>query len=456
MAGFWARRRRGAPELEAHDAGLATRAGSALVAADERLRAAAEELGFAEAALDAEDLAGFREVCVAARRQLGDAFRLQRLNHDPLRGTAADVHARTERIVELCEEVQRALDDELAALGERMSRAHRAPDRITGVRADVARLRARLPHARETLDRLAARYASEALAAPTADAAEAERLLGFAEHGAGVAERRLMDGRRDEAEVALDASVRSVHRAAALLDGVERFEVEALRAEATLSELVETARRSLTIALGQPHTARVADAIAEVRASLAAIPAVGVDTDPVAHLARLCDALARLDAALAAGRGWAPSTRPGPGPEPGPRPHAEGYVASQSAARHPPDRGAPKPAPVAPVTQVRHALADVDRRLVSARDAVAGHPGRVGAEAMARLAESERIRIDLAHCLGDLGTGLGSVSATIVATDPDLGARVIALALRAASLASESLSLARRDLGVVRVTASVR
>ena len=51
MAAFRVGRSRPAQHLEVHDAELARRAGRALVAADERIRAAADELGFAEAEL---------------------------------------------------------------------------------------------------------------------------------------------------------------------------------------------------------------------------------------------------------------------------------------------------------------------------------------------------------------------------------------------------------------------
>lgn len=51
MVAFRVGRRRPAHRLEVQDAELARRAGQALVAADDRIRAAAGELGFAEAEL---------------------------------------------------------------------------------------------------------------------------------------------------------------------------------------------------------------------------------------------------------------------------------------------------------------------------------------------------------------------------------------------------------------------
>ena len=91
------------------------------------------------------------------------------------------------------------------------------------------------------------------------------------------------------------------------------------------------------------------------------------------------------------------------------------------------------------MNHVHHAIKDADRQLDVARDAIAGHPGWIGVEARTRLAESERIRINLSH-------SLGSSAATTTVTDQDHREQVIAMARRVASLAGEALHLARRDI----------
>ena len=406
MAGFRVGRRRPAQQLEVHDAELAKRAGRALVAADERVRAAVDELGFAEAELGADATTQLGEALLAVRRHLRDAFRLNRLNHDAVPGSADEVRARYLRIVELCEWAENALDEQTSALAERMRRARRAPEVMAGVRADTQRLRARIPHARDTIDRLAARYAREALARVEANPAEAEQLLGFAEHSVGVAERRREAGQREPANVALEASVESVRRAATLLDAVETFEVEALRAESTLAAVVEESRRDLAAALEEPRSRRVADTIGELKAALAALPPAGVNTDPFAHLSRLRAARAALDDAITAARERATDLIP-------------------------------------QLNHVHRAINDADRHLDVARDAIAGHPGWVGAEALARLAASERARVDLGHSLG------GS-AATITVKDRDHREQLIEMAQRVAFLAGEALHLARRDIDASR------
>ncbi|WP_438853884.1 hypothetical protein [Agromyces sp. M3QZ16-3] len=403
MAGFWGKRKREEQqELETQDAVLAARARAALVAADERIRVTTDELDFADAELGAEATEPLREALAAVRTHLAEAFRMHQLNHDHIPDTPDELRARNSRIVQLCEWAEELLDDRTAALAERIARARRAPEIIAGIRADIDRLRARIPHARETVDRLAVRYAPEALAQVDANPAEADQLLGFAEHSVGVAERRREAGQREQANLALEASAESVRRATTLLDAVETFEVEALRAESTLAAIVEDSRGDLVVALKEPHSPGVAQAVADLQAALASLPPAGVNTDPFAHLDRLREANTGLDAAIAAAR--------------------------ERAAR-----------PIPPLEHVRHAIDDADRQLAVARDVIAGHRGWIGADARTRLAEAERTRQDIDRYLGE-------PAATAIVIGDDHREHAMAIARRAAALAGEALQLARRDI----------
>lgn len=402
MAGFWGKRKREDLELQAQDADLAKRAGSALVAADERVRVTSDELVFAEAELGHDATAELNEGLAAVKQHLGEAFRLNQLNHDEIPDTADELRTRNARIVQLCEWAEDVLDERTAALADKIARARRAPEIIAGVRADATRLRALVPHARETVERLAARYSREALAQVDANPAEAEQLIGFAEHGAAVAERRREAGQREQANLALEAATESARRAGKLLDAVETFEIEALRAESTLAAIVEDSRDDLIVARREPQTPAVTAAMAALQGALAALPSAGVNTDPFAQLTRLRDANAGLDAAIAAAR--------------------------ERAAR-----------PIPPLEHVHHAIDDADRQLAVARDVIAGHRGWIGADARTRLAESERVRIDLDRFLG-------TSAATVSVIGEDHREQAMAMARRVAQLAAEALQLAKRDI----------
>ena len=406
MAGFWGRRKREQEELTAQDADLARRAQQALVAADERIRLTSDELVFADAELGAGPTADLRDALEAVRTHMQEAFHLHQLNHDEIPDTPEELRTRNARIVQLCEWAEDLLDDRTESLAAAIERARRAPEIIAKVRADAARLRLRVPDARATVERLSARYSAHALSQIEANPAEADQLLSFGEHGAGVAERRREAGQREQANMALEAATESVRRAETLLDAVETFEVEALRAESTLAAIVEDSRNDIAVALKEPHSPAVSAAIGELQAALAALPAAGVNTDPFEQLSRLREANSGLDEAIAKAR--------------------------ERAAR-----------PIPPVEHVRHAIDDADRQLAVSRDVIAGHRGWIGADARTRLAEAERVR-------GDLDRHLGGSAAAATAIDEDLREQAFAMARRAAFLASEALQLAQRDIDAAR------
>lgn len=406
MAGFWGKRKRDREELDAQDADLARRAQTAIVEADERIRVTGDELVFAEAELGPDATKDLREALDAVRTHLGEAFHLNQLNHDEIPDTPEELRTRNARIVQLCDWADDLLDDRTEALAERIARVRRAPEILAGVRRDAVHLRELLPGARETLTRLSARYSAEALRQIEANPAEAEQLLGFAEHSAGVSERRREAGQREQANLALEASTEAVRRAGTLIEAVETFEVEALRAESLLAAVVEDSRGDIVAARNAPQVPTVQQAVRELEQALAALPAAGVNTDPFAQLTRLREANAGLDAAIA--------------------------VAREREANPPPD-----------FAHVRNAIDDADRQLAVARDIIAGHRGWIGADARTRLAEAERLR-------GELDRRLGTSAATATSIPEEQRADTLAAARRAAFLASEALQLAQRDIEAYR------
>ncbi|WP_431826098.1 hypothetical protein [Microbacterium algeriense] len=393
MAGFWGRRKREQEELAAQDADLARRAEQALVGADERIRTTTDELSFAEAELGESLTADLRRALAAVRTHLREAFQLHQLNHDEIPDTPEELRTRNARILQLCDWAQDLLDEKTAVLAESVAKVRRAPEIIAQVRADAAALSARIPQTREAIQRLAARYAESAMHQITASAAEAEQLISFATHSADVSDRRRAAKQNEEANVALETATEATRRASALLDAVEDFEIEALRAESTLAEVVADSRGDLIAARNAPATPEVAQAVSALQSALAALTPSGTPNDPFAELSQLREANSALDEAIA-------------------------------KARHRAEN------PLPSIAQVQHAIDDADRQLGVARGLIAGHRGWIGADARTRLAEAERLRVDLSDLL------------------PAEDTREAALlqARRVAHLASEALQLAQRDI----------
>ena len=396
MAGFWGARKQERAQREAADAELGRRADAALVAADERLRTTADELLFAELELGRDATRDLRDALDAVRTHLGEAFTLNQLNHDHIPDTPEELRTRNARIIQLCDWAEDLLDDRLQALAEPVARARRAPEIIEGIRAKVARGADRVPRAEATLQRLQARYSPEALHKIAGNPGEAAQLLEFAAHGADVSTSRRESGQREQANLALETAIEAVRRATTLLDAVDAFEVEALRAESTLDAIVEDSRGDLAAAKDLLHVPAVTAAMATLDRELSQLTPAGMKPDPFAELTRLREANAALDAAVAKARA--------------------------RAANPPP-----------PEAHVRHAIDDADRQLGVARSVISGHRGWIGADARTRLAEAERIRLDLSALTGQ----------PIPEDDRE---QALADARRCGQLASEALQLAQRDI----------
>ncbi len=394
MAGFWGKRKREEQYAQdAQDAELARRAGRALVEADERIRVTADELEFASAELGPGSTKDLRDALDAVRHHLAEAFHLNQLNHDEIPDTPEELRERHARIIQLCEWAENLLDEKTQALAEQIAKVRRAPEILAQVRADAARLRERLPQARTTVARLSDRYAPSALQQVERAPEEAEQLLSFAEHSAEISERRRDASRREEAMLALETATEAVRRATTLLDGVDDFEIEALRAESTLADVIADSRGDVIAARDAPATPQVTAALAALQAALAALPPAAEKADPFAQLSHLREANTALDVAVDKAR--------------------------ERAAK-------PLPTPA----QVRHALDDADRQIAVARNVIAGHRGWIGADARTRLAEAERTHADIAALPGD----------------EDSREDALQRARRAAQLASEALQLAQRDI----------
>ncbi len=396
MAGFWGKRGRKQAEEQAHDADLAQQASIALVEADERLRVTTDELVFADAELGTEATADLRTAIAAVRHHLGEAFQLNQLNHDDIPDTPEELRTRNARIVQLCDWAQDLIDDRTETLSAAIERARRAPEILAGIRADAERLTRRIPGARDAVTRASARYSPEAVQRIAGNPDEASGLIEFALHGADVAERRRDAGERGPANLALETATEAVRRAATLIDAVDDFEIEALRAQSTLAAVVADSREDLVVAREAPKVPAVSTAMAELESALAALPPASAKSDPFAELSALREKNAALDAVIA--------------------------VARERAART-----------IPPESHVRHAVDDADRQLSVARTVIAGHRGWIGADARTRLAEAERLRLDLVPLSG----------AAIAEDDRE---QALIDARRCGMLAAEALQLAQRDI----------
>ncbi|MFT0848056.1 hypothetical protein VR010_09900 [Actinomycetaceae bacterium L2_0104] len=395
MVGFWGKRKsEDRDQRQSVDHDLAIRARSAIVATDERVRTTEDELGFVVAEIGTDATRKLREALVGVKEGLAEAFQLHQLNHDEIPDTVEELRIRNSRIVQLCDWVNQVLDEQTAALQEQVSRAREAPRVLEQLREDIERLRARLPEINDVVARLSEQYSPAALARLRFTSGETERLLDFALRSAELSQRRREAGKAEDATLALEAATETLRRAESMIDGVDQFEFEAIRAQATLADVIADSRNDLVVASGVPATPEVAEAASRLEAELARSAAsAAAAPDPFGELAALSAANTALDDAVARAR--------------------------ERAAR-----------PVVSLEHVRHDVQAADHALSVADGLINGHRGWIGADARTRYAEATRYRAQIDGLIASESTRLQAQQ----------------LARRTEQLANEAVRLAQRDI----------
>jgi ABC-type transporter Mla subunit MlaD len=375
---------------------LETRAGSALVHADDRVQSSEDEVGFAVAEFGEAATADFTRALGRSRARLREAFELKQRLEDAFPDTIEERRDWNRRIIELAASAEQALAEQAAAFTSLRSLEQQAPSAVRTVRSRIAELQPGIESSERLLERLRERYSDDALRAVGRNPAQARELVVYAERSLGVAEDRLGSRRAADSTVPLQTAEEAVHRAGQLVAAVEHFEVDALRAESTLaaviadteSDIVE-ARRLIPVLRDVSARPGIESAITRAEHALALVTAVAERRDPLGELETLRDANSALDAVTAEARG------------------------RQEQLDH--ARAALGPA-----------IDDAERQVGVARDFLSGYRGPIGPDARTRLAESERL-LETFESAPDAVAALAQVR-------------------RAASLAAHAVTLGQRDI----------
>lgn len=291
---------------------LRTLAADALVQTDESIRTGEEELRLAREEFGDSRVAPFQRAMDAAKQALAEAQQASREAGGDGRG---DAHHRelTMRAISRCAEAQRRLDEKAEEFGQMRDLLLRADTVIDSLTQQIVGLSARLPAARDTLDRLKSAYAPEMLASIRDNCELAEATIAEAE--------RSLDSARALAELpagqqgALVPTIRTAEQATTLanrqLSAIEHAEENISAARANLPALIAEIRDEIdeTVGLRQRGN-RVAapgdwegltELVTEATAALEGADRLA-DTNPVDLYEKLTDLDSRLDAAMDAVR----------------------------------------------------------------------------------------------------------------------------------------------------------
>lgn len=374
--GFWmiVRRRKAGGGRDALGT-LQQRANILLVRADDAVKNAEDELGFAVAQFGTVKSQEFEQILVTARGQLREAFGLQQKLDDAFPDSETQRRDWNARIIHLCESAQAAIEAKEQEFAGLRDLEKNAPANLARVRRAIDSVDARMASIASTLDELRSDYIDNAIATVADNLERAQR------------EREKASTALDRAEATLDAGTGAAtgsgsatgsesatgsgsatdlireagdhaYRAGQFLDAIETLRGELGKAADAVTALRESTQRNLAEARALRDAPPDADASAAVGRAIEtvelALATHKLLTDPLATLEVLRAANAELDSSMAGARN---------------------QQRRLDGAR----------------TALVGALVGARSQLAATRDYITTRRGGVGAEARTRLAEAERL-----------------------------------------------------------------
>lgn len=285
-----------------------TDAGVALVRADEAVRAAADDLAFAQAQFGEERTREFAAVLEAARAAMDKAFALQQKIEDAVPEGERRRKDWAKSIRALADRARTSVEAEAARFAALRRSEESAPETLRLIREQLAAVEARRAGVATVLAGLRKEYV-EAAVAPVAGNLEAsDAALAQARSAADAADAAIAASRVTAVTDALAAAQQKAREAAALLDAIEHRRDELAAAVSEIAALTAEQQAALEGARGlrdappdADSSELVNDAIGALERELATVGGRG-RRDPVAELDRLVDAGDALDVAVSTAR----------------------------------------------------------------------------------------------------------------------------------------------------------
>ena len=288
---------------------LALQAGNALVTADDAVRAADEELSYAQAQFGLAATDSFTQALATAREHVARSFELRKLLDDDIPETEAQQRQMNSEILGRCQDAVRVIQEQEAAFSERRGLEANLPASIseTGQRADETE-RA-ITAAQTLLVTLHASYPSSALTSVSEAPTQAQRLLAAGRTALDQARDSLASGEQSTAVEQVRIAQGSIAQAGALAAQVSTARERLATATTDLGAAIASISSDLVDArrlADQVPSAVLAPLVADAEAAVAEGRGVSANNgnggDPLAALEHLARAEGALDAALASAR----------------------------------------------------------------------------------------------------------------------------------------------------------
>jgi uncharacterized membrane protein YgcG len=287
---------------------LARKANAMLIATDERIRDARQEVDFAEAQYGRDEVVDLRKAVAAAQGELGQAFTVRQRLDDDLPEDESTRATMLHEILERTARAQETLDRETDRIRRLRDLERDAPNTLVELPGRIETVEDRLPAARQTIAGLQ-RYAPTTWQPVAGHLEEAEKGLAGARNAVIVASAAMSRDERSEVAIATREALEGTTGAAGLLEAIDKLATEIAEAERRIPAELQEAERDLAetrTALaamdgGDPAVSAMAQqaeaALDDARGAAAATP-----PDPIDGLRRATEAHRQADEALVAAR----------------------------------------------------------------------------------------------------------------------------------------------------------
>lgn len=299
--------RREREERDRRTGRLAREANALLVATDERIRDAQQEIGYVEAAYGAEEIGPLRESIAEAQAELRNAFAIRQRLDDSEPEDPPTREAMLTEIVDRCRRAQAALDRQATRIAQLRDLERDAPKILDELPARIDAVETRLPAAEAALTELG-RVAASSSAPVRGNLEEAQKGLAGARAASDLGRQALARADRRTAARATRTAQEGVDGATALLDAIDKLLSTVREAEARIPAELEAAAAGVTEARSSLAATTDADVheprlrAAEDSLSAARAAAASSSGDPLAVLRSATEAHRSADLALAAVR----------------------------------------------------------------------------------------------------------------------------------------------------------
>lgn len=223
---------------------LRQRANALLIATDERIRDARQEVDFAEAQYGPDAVVELRDAVGKAAEELAASFTLRQRLDDSEPEDDATREAMLREIVQRTTRAQSTLDAETGRIRQLRDLERDAPATLVELPGRIEAVEDRLPAARATLEGLKG-YAASAWQPVAGHIEEVEKGLAGARHAVTVGSAAMSRNDRPDVAVATAEALEGVTGSAELLDAIEALRASIADAEARLPEELAEADRDL-------------------------------------------------------------------------------------------------------------------------------------------------------------------------------------------------------------------